>query len=115
MPIADRKVDYIAWADVYELARHLERGFSVSIFFKMRVACPPGEQFPKAYWEVFAEEKEGEPVPTAYRCLGTFPNGTSKAVPAMQLGMLYKLEAELSGVRLWVEPTIQAQRGVAEH
>lgn len=114
MPVADRKVDYISWSDVFELWRWLEQGYSVQIFLHTRVSCPVGEQYLKAYGEMHVSDPDGQQVPFPSRQLGSFPNASSKTYPGMLLGMLYALDSALADVRVWVEPTIAAQPRRAE-
>lgn len=101
---------YVSWNDCQRVWRWFEWGFSVDLKLVMTVASPPGEQHLKQYYELLAYDKTGEPVPLPHRVLGSFPSSAHATVPGMLLGMLYKLEGDLSRVRVWVEPVFTAPK-----
>lgn len=114
MPIDDGKKDYVAWSDVWEQLRWLENGYRVKILFHLRATCPPGEQYLRGYWELTAQDEDDQPVPLPSRVLGKFPNGVSKTVPGMLLGMCLALDSVLGAVRVWTEPTVAAKPRMAD-
>jgi hypothetical protein len=110
----DGQKDYIAWSDVWEQLRWLEGGYNVKILFHLRAVCPPGEQYLRGFWEATVADQDGQEVPLGSRVLGKYPNGTSKTVPGMLLGMLLALDSVLGPVRMWAEPTIAAKPRMAD-
>jgi len=114
VPNVDDRKDYVSWADVWEQLRWLEQGYNVKLYFHLRAACPPGEQYLRGYWELEARDQDEQQVPLVSRVLGKFPNGVSKTVPGMLLGMLLGADSVLAETRLWVEPTVAAKPRMAD-
>jgi len=114
MGIIDGEKSYVAWSDVWEQLRWLEQGYSVNIFFHLRATCPPGEQYLRGYWELTCKDTDGGDVPLPSRVLGKYPNGVSKTVPGMLLGMCLALDSVLGAVRIWAEPTVAAKPRLSE-
>ena len=106
MPIAERKVDYISWADVHDMVRFLEAGFGFRLKFIMVIACPKGEQLVKQYWELLVCDSNLEQQAQPRRILARYPNAGSRSLSALFLGLLYEVENMWAEGHLWAEPMI---------
>lgn len=109
MPIVDGEKDFVSWSDVQELTRYLEEGYGRRFKFVMTVACPPGEQYLKQYWEIKVCDNAFQEVPTTTRILGRYPSIRGQSLAAALVGLLYTADNVCSQELLWAEPKIAAQ------
>ena len=109
MAIIEQEKSYVTWGDVIELTRYLEEGYGGRVSFKMTVACPPGEQYLKQYWELYWCDNALQERPLQQRVLGSFPTRSAKSLAALFLGLLYTLDNVLSQQAIWAEPKLAAR------
>jgi len=96
---------YIRWTDVIDAQHYLGRGYGCRILLKQVVACPPGEQFHKMYWEAVACDESLEPLALPQRALAQWPSTKHRTMAGMMLALLYELDSIMADNRLWTEPT----------
>lgn len=104
MPSERPQRDFITWGDVHETTRWLEQGYVGRIKFVMVVACPPGEQWPRQYWELLWCDDALQERPLPRRCLVRFPDAGRKNLAAALLAALWTLDGFLAEGHVWTEP-----------
>lgn len=103
---------YVSWADVMQAWNWYERGYNVKIELRSICNCPVGHQRTTMALAWFVFDPDGELVPLERPVSRRFPTSGRETMPGTLLGLLYELDAALSSVRLWTEPTFGHPPGV---